>query len=52
MYLRLAEREVALAERPERLEDQAREHADLRARADTEVRAGCSEDPGGISAAL
>ena len=39
MYLRLAERQVALAERLERLEDQAGEHADLQARADTEVRA-------------
>jgi hypothetical protein len=47
MYLRLAEREVALAERLERLEDQAREHADLQARADTEVRAAAPKAPGG-----
>src|ERR1700730_18068879 len=37
MYLRLAGREVALAEQFERLEDQARERADQQARVDAEV---------------
>jgi hypothetical protein len=45
MYLRLGEQEIALAERLERLEHQARDHADQQARADTKLGAATLNAP-------